>query len=104
MVLPRISPAPAALSSSRVAITVPRPVAASRPHEPCRNTCKKEAVSDLCSDGSSSLRSRIAHVVCSFGAGRLGVCGNAMAKMCINQICGEDNNVGRARSCSPACP
>jgi hypothetical protein len=35
--LPRIS-WPSALSSSRVANTVPRPVAASRPHDPCRYT------------------------------------------------------------------
>lgn len=35
--LPRISWA-SALSSSRVAKTVPRPVAASRPHDPCRYT------------------------------------------------------------------
>lgn len=35
--LPRIS-SPSALSSSRVAITVPLPVAASRPQDPCRYT------------------------------------------------------------------
>lgn len=37
-VFPMMPPSPCALSSSRMAITVPRPVAASRPREPCRCT------------------------------------------------------------------
>ena len=37
-VLPEMPPMWNALSSSRVANTVPRPVAASRPYEPCRCT------------------------------------------------------------------
>ena len=41
-VLPWMPPWPDALSSSRVAKTVPRPVAASRPNDPCSCTgCSK---------------------------------------------------------------